>query len=388
MNILVLSWRDPKHPLSGGAEQVMHEHMKGWIGAGHKVTLFSSKVDTLPNEEVIDDVHIVRRGYKYLGVQVAAFFWYLFGKHESFSLVIDEFHGIPFFTPLYVSEPKLAVIQEMAREVWLKNPLTWPINLIVGTIGYILEPLVFHLYKHSLLPGSRNINFMTGSESAKAELIKVGINKKYISVVPHGSLIKYPPTKIRKERVPTVIYLGALSKDKGIEDAIKCFKILNELGNYQFWVIGNAETPEYEKKVKSLSIRFGLENKIKFWGGKDKVNDAKKFELLRRSHIMVNPSIREGWGLVNIEANAMGTPVVAYNSPGLVDSVGKGRGGIICSVNSPECLANEIKLLFDDKSRYKKMVDEAILWSKKFSWEKSKSMSLTLIENVVKLNSL
>jgi len=42
MNILVFSWRDPKHPLAGGAEQVMHEHMKGWVGAGHKVTLFTS----------------------------------------------------------------------------------------------------------------------------------------------------------------------------------------------------------------------------------------------------------------------------------------------------------------------------------------------------------
>jgi len=34
MNILVFSWRDPKHPTAGGAEQVMHEHMKGWIAAG------------------------------------------------------------------------------------------------------------------------------------------------------------------------------------------------------------------------------------------------------------------------------------------------------------------------------------------------------------------
>ena len=51
MRILVFSWRDPKHPLAGGAEQVMHEHMKGWIEAGHKVTLFSSKLDVLKNEK-------------------------------------------------------------------------------------------------------------------------------------------------------------------------------------------------------------------------------------------------------------------------------------------------------------------------------------------------
>ena len=56
MNILVFSWRDPKHPLAGGAEQSMHEHMKGWMQAGHKVTLFSSKNNNSSKEEILDAI--------------------------------------------------------------------------------------------------------------------------------------------------------------------------------------------------------------------------------------------------------------------------------------------------------------------------------------------
>src|SRR3989339_1635231 len=103
MNILVFSWRDPKHPNRGGAEQVMHEHMKGWLEADHKVTLFSSEYPGSVSKEVLDGVRIVRGGSQYLGVQFEGFKYYLANK-EQFDLVVDQFHGIPFFTPLYVKK--------------------------------------------------------------------------------------------------------------------------------------------------------------------------------------------------------------------------------------------------------------------------------------------
>ena len=70
-----MSWRDPKHPQAGGAEQVMHEHMKGWIEAGHEVTLFSSKIHGQPKREELDGIKIVRSGHQYLGVQISGFIY-------------------------------------------------------------------------------------------------------------------------------------------------------------------------------------------------------------------------------------------------------------------------------------------------------------------------
>src|SRR5258708_23633911 len=104
--------------------------------------------------------------------------------------------------------------------------------------------------------------------------------------------------------------------------------------------------------------------------------------MLERAHVMINPSNREGWGLVNIEANAMGTPVVAYNSPGLVDSVNDGVSGMICKENSPEDLANNVYRILGDEKSYKKLQNGAINWSYKFDWNVSKKLSLALIERL------
>jgi len=371
MNILVFSWRDPKHPFAGGAEQVMHEHMKGWVDAGNLVVLFTSCFPGAAKDEMLDGVQIIRRGNQILTVHILALFWYLFAKHEKFDLVVDEFHGIPFFSPLFVKAKKLAVLQEVAGSVWLKNDLPIPLNWIVGRIGYYLEPLVFLLY--------RKTPFMVGSQSAKDALVKIGISAQNITIVNHGVIINKPKKSIKKESGKTIIFLGALAKDKGIEDAIETFAILNNKGNYNFWVVGRSGE-SYRRYLKNKVGKLGIKDKTIFWGF---VSQNEKFKLLARAHLLINPSILEGWGLVNIEANAMGTPVIAYNSPGLVDSVKNGVSGLICNNNSPECLADSIGKVLNDEILYENLQKGAVSWSRKFSWNKSREKGLTLTNSLV-----
>lgn len=368
MNILVFSWRDPKHPLAGGAEQVMHEHMKGWVGAGHEVTLFASRFRGSKKKEELDGVEIVRGGYQYLGVQAAGFIYYLRNRNKI-DFLVDQFHGLPFFTPLYSNKPRLAVIQEPARKVWFLNPLPKPMNWIVGLIGYLGEPSVFLFYKKT--------KFMTGSESAKRDVVRFGIDERKITVVPHGVIVEKPKPFPKKEKIPTVVFLGIHSRDKGIEDALACFSLLNQRREFNFWMIGKFETENYKRKVMKMAREKGLEKRIRFWGF---VSLEKKYELLARADVLVNPSVHEGWGLVNIEANAMGTPVVAYRAAGLVDSVKDSKSGILCEENSPEEMADEVFNLLNNKNEYEKLQRGAVEWSENFNWERSKGMSLELIE--------
>lgn len=371
MNILVLSWRGPNHPNAGGAEQVMHEHMKGWVTAGHKVTLFSSRFPGSLVKENIDGVVAIHQGDQYVGVKLAAFIYYLKNK-DSFDLVVDQFHGIPFFTPLYVRKSKLAVLQEVAREVWFLSGFPFPFNWIIGIVGFITEPLIFLLYKKT--------PFLVGSQSAKNDLIKMGISEVNVNIIPHGVVIKRNALPYRKEKTKTVIFLGVLTKDKGIEDALKVFSILETLGNYNFWVIGKG-SEEYKNYLLALATKLGIKNKVTFWGF---VDESKKFELLARAHILINPSIREGWGLVNIEANSAGTPVVAYRSPGLVDSVKDGISGVICTEDTAQNMAKQVEKIIGDKDKYTSLQKSAISWSKKFSWKESKKLSLEIVNKMVR----
>ncbi len=371
MNILVLSWRDIRHPLAGGAEQVMHEHIKGWVQGGHTATVFSSRfVGCLP-EETIDGIRLIHKGDQYIGVKILAFLYYL--KNQSrFDLVVDEFHGMPFFTPIYVRKPKLAVLQEVAREVWFLSGFSWPLSWIVGVLGYISEPLFFLFY--------RNVPFIVGSLSAKDDLGKMGISKKNITIIPHGVIIKKTSFRHKKEKIKTIIYLGALTKDKGIEDALKAFSYLAKFGNYNFWVVGRGGK-EYESYLSKLTVELGIKNKVKFLGF---VDEVRKFELLAKAHLLVNPSVREGWGLVNIEANTFGVPVIAYKSAGLIDSVRDGVSGLITKKNTPEELAKTVVSVLNNTGRYQRLRDGAMSWSKRFSWKISKEKSYQLILSLFK----
>ena len=371
MNILILSWRGPKHPTFGGAEISTHEHAKGWVNAGNRVVLFTSYFPNARREEIIDGVEIKRYGKQMFGVQWEALVWYLFKSQVKFDLVIDQFHGIPFFTPFYVRAKKLGFIHEVAKEVWHLNPWPKPYNYFPSIFGRLLEPLIFLFY--------RATPFMTVSESTKEDLIKWGIPSKNITVIHNGVNIPAKLKRFEKEKTPTLIFLGAISQDKGIEDALRVFSIVqkkNELSS--LWVVGKAEET-YLAKLKKLCIELEIERKVIFF---DYVSEIKKFELLSKAHILINTSVREGWGLVVIEAASVGTPTVGYNVPGLKDSIIQNKTGILSDANPKSC-ADAIDQLLYDKKMYESFKKNCLQRAKEFNWKDSSRISLKLIASLV-----
>ena len=373
MNILIFSWRGPDHPLAGGAEVSTHEHAKGWVKAGYKVTLFTSFFKGAKREEVEDGIRVIRKGSEIFGVQLNALIWYLFQRQEKFDLVVDEFHGIPFFTPFFVRVKKLGFIHEVAKEVWKLNPWPKPYNLFPAILGTILEPLFFKLFY-------KKIPFMTVSESTKQDLISWGISSEKITVVHNGVVVPKKIHLLEKEKQSTLIFLGALSQDKGIEDALRVFSILTKQNkDWKFWVVGKGER-NYLTKLKLQSKKLQIDKQTTFFGF---VNEEKKFELLSRAHLLINTSIREGWGLVVIEAAYTKTPTVGYNVPGLRDSVIDGETGILCNPD-PEVVARETMLLINDKKKYKILQENCKIRSKSFQWNSSVQNSLNLLKKLTK----
>ncbi len=366
-NILILSWRGPKHYNSGGAEMSVHEHAKAWVRAGFNVTLFTSKVIGLKSSEIIDGVTIIRQGKQVFGVQLQASLYYLKNR-ESIDLLVDNFHGIPFFTPLYVFKPKIAFIHEVAKEVWFLNYLYFPLNYIFGLIGYILEPLVFR-FIYGRIP------FITVSNSTKQDLIVWGIPEMNINVIYNGVIIHKVDQNISKNKVKTLIFLGEISIDKGTEDAIYVFsKLVKEDKMGKLWIVGKGSLP-YIERMKKLIDKLGLKEKVKLWGF---VSEKSKFELLKMSHILIHPSLREGWGQVVIEAAAMGTPTVGYNVAGLKDSILDGKTGLLSEINIDD-LTRKIEKLVYDRELYRQMQVNCIEWSKQFVWKKATEQSLKLV---------
>lgn len=358
-------------PNAGGAEVVTFQHASAWVKAGHKVTLFTSRYKGGKEVDEIGGVRIIRRGGQAFGVKIRAFFWYVF-QSEKFDLVVDEFHGLPFFTPLYAKGKVLGFIHEVSKEVWRLNPWPRPFDLIPAIIGTFGEPFIFRLiYK--------NTKFMTVSESTKKDLQNWGIRSELIRIIHNGVIIPKHLRKYKKESRRTVIYLGGLAKDKGIEDALVVFCDLErKFLDYQFWIVGKGEK-SYERWLKKRTLELGLKRSVRFFGY---VDESKKFELLSRADVLINPSVREGWGLVVIEAASVGTPTVAYRVAGLQDSIKDGVTGRLATSRDPKVLANLTLELLKNDAEYQSMVVECRKWAKKFDWTKSTKESLKYIESV------
>jgi len=364
MNILIINWRDPKNPKSGGAEIVTLAHAKAWVANGNKVTWFTSEFKKSKREEVIEGINVLRRG-NILTVFLYAFIFYLFAG-QKFDLVVDEIHGIPFFTPLYVRKPKIAFIHEVAGEIW-DYMFLFPIN----KIGKTAEYFYFKFYK--------NVKFWTDANSTIEDLVKMGIKKKNCTAIScptsHVSLSVIP----KKEIVPTFIFVSRIVKMKGIEDVLRAFfYILREVPDSQLWIIGDGDK-KYIDDLKETIKTYSIDSKVKFFG---RVDENKKFELLKKAHILLHASVKEGWGLVVIEAASQATPSVVYNVSGLKDSVKDGKTGVVLKENNCKEMAREAVELFKDKKRYAAFQKNALALAKSLTWKDATEKSLNLIKSL------
>ena len=78
----------------------------------------------------------------------------------------------------------------------------------------------------------------------------------------------------------------------------------------------------------------------------------------------------------------MGVPAVGYNVPGLQDSVRNGETGLLTKENSIDGLTEMIERLIIDTKLYKKLSEEAVKWSKNFTWEKTGEKTWKILKEI------
>jgi glycosyltransferase involved in cell wall biosynthesis len=344
LRILWLNWRDIKHPDAGGAEVFTHEIMRRLVKKGYDMTLFAARIPRDPKIDNIDGVKIVRDGGKYTVYNKAKKYYNKY--NDDYDLVIDESNTKPFLTPKFVKDkPILALYHQLSREGWFYET-PFPLNYF----GH-------HYLEWKWLSYYKNVPTVTVSNSTKKDLEKFGIKK--IFMVQVGLSIN-PISKLQqKESNPTVVFLGRLRRHKLPDHAIKAFSLIKkEIPSSKMWVIGDGIM---RKDLEKFNI-----NGVTFYGN---VQNELKYQLLSKAHLILVPAVREGWGLVVTESNAMGTPAIAYNVPGLRDSVKDGQTGILVQENSPEGLAISAISLLNDKKFLDKLSCNALVFSRQFSWD-------------------
>jgi glycosyltransferase involved in cell wall biosynthesis len=106
----------------------------------------------------------------------------------------------------------------------------------------------------------------------------------------------------------------------------------------------------------------------------------KKLQLMSRAHVLLVPGVREGWGLVVTEASAMGTPSVAYNVPGLRDSVIDGVTGKLVTKDDHLGMALEAIDLLNDHIKRKTLAKNGMENAKQFNWDTTATRILEVLK--------
>ncbi|MEL9914516.1 MAG: glycosyltransferase family 4 protein [Thermoplasmata archaeon] len=365
MNVLIFNWRDLKNPKAGGAEEYLFNIFSRIAKDDFKITYFVAWFKGSKKEELSNNYRIVRKG----GVITVYFYAFLFymKNRKNYDLIIDSINTIPFFTPLYCRKKKIAIIYHLGG--WKSYREELPVYLAI--IAYLIEKLNMIIY--------RNVTIITVSESTKSDLIQNNIPENHIKIVWPGMLSVTPKdyNTIKKADVPTVIYIGRLKSYKRIDHVLKAFKIVKDkIKDAQLFIGGKGEN-EYYDYLKDIVKTEDIKD-VQFLGP---LTNEDKIKYLELGWVYVYPSIKEGWGLSVIEANACGTPVVGYNVSGLRDSIIDQKTGFLVPDNNVNELASKIILLLTNQKLREKIAKNAIEWSKNFSYEKSAQKFYEIIKD-------
>jgi glycosyltransferase involved in cell wall biosynthesis len=292
-------------------------------------------------------------------------------QHQPFDIVVDDINKIPFYTPLYVKKPLLAI----AHHLFGKSIFT-EAGILAGSYVYGAEWLLNRVYKHT--------PFAVVSESTRSEFIERGFDAENISIIHNCIDTKQFPFALQpKYAVPTIAYFGRLKRYKSVHHVLEAFALAQQRvpeARLQIMGKGDAETA-----LRDMAHTLSISDSVEFVGY---VPEHEKAERLGRVHCVVNPSMKEGWGIINIEANACGVPVISANSPGLRDSVRHGESGLLYEYGDIQALAATMVNVLSNEQLRVALSKGAINFAQQFHWDNSAQKMIQRMEAVIASHAL
>lgn len=195
------------------------------------------------------------------------------------------------------------------------------------------------------------------SEAAKRRLCAQGLSEDRIRVVHNGvDLERFRPAPASDAKLalgrdpskPQVGMFGRLSPEKGQRVALEAmFLLLKDHPNARLLLVGaGSDFAELRECARGL----GIEQAVEFAGFQ-----TDTVPLLSACDVVLVPSLKEGFGLVAVEAMAAGKPVVASAVGGLPEIVVHGETGFLVEPNNPNAIARSLSELIDDPSLRERM---------------------------------
>jgi glycosyltransferase involved in cell wall biosynthesis len=240
---------------------------------------------------------------------------------------------------------------QLARDVWW-----YEAPKLVAPAGWAAEPLYLQPYG--------GVAAITISRSTCQDLRRFGVRGR-INVLPMAVSTPAADTLAPKRPRGGLVAVGRLVPSKRFDQAICALAhVRGSHPDAHLTIIGDGRE---RGSLERLAARLGLGDAVRFTG---RVSEAEKTHLLAASDLLVTCAVREGWGLTVTEAARLGTPAVAYDVPGLRDSVIHGRTGLLTG-HDPVELADGVKRVLADHRQYDAFRKAAWECWRQLSWDRT-----------------
>jgi glycosyltransferase involved in cell wall biosynthesis len=362
--LVVANWRDSSHPRAGGAELCCEEVASRLAGRGHHVVYLTAAAPGAPAREERAGYTIIRRGHDY-GVYPAVL-WWLLRHRRSVAGVIDSQNGIPFFAPLVIGR---------------RTPVVMLLHHIHQTqFGHYLPAPAAALARWLERTGCRWV-YGERAVAAVSPSTRSGARKTLrlrgsIHVVPLGM---ERPQERRSGRVPRsatplVVCVGRMVAHKRHDLIISAFVgVRADHPTARLVMVGDG--PE-RRRLEDLVEAAGIGDAVQFVGA---LPDEERDATVSRAWVTVSASQGEGWGLSVIEANALGVPAVAFDVPGLRDSVRPGSTGWLVPPGGDLSEAVSAALTAMGGPDADRISEAARRWATNFEWEQTADLLEALL---------
>ena len=370
--IVVLNYRSICAKRAGGAEIYVYEIFKNiitkfniqFIVCGDKTCNNKLKNEKIIcNSEFLFPIFSLFRGLK---------------SAISADIIIENESKMPLIWPLLISKllkkKFILIIHHIHGFTLFKE-----IPLLIALMLFIYEILSLKFYSFF------KIKIITVSTSTYYDLINLGFKESNIYIVPPGlpSYYFYHYENIEKSSYPLVTYVGRVVKYKRLDHFVRaCLIVKQKLPSLKCVIAGKGDPHTYSS-LQALIKQLNLSDTVVLQGD---VSEYDKIKLLKSSWVYVFPTMKEGFGISALEAQATGTPVVAYKVPGVTDSVKNGITGILVEDGNIMELANAIIKILQDEDLRRQLSVRATLWARQFEW-KAISKKFEEILNKITSNS-
>lgn len=318
----------------GGKEKRIFEITTRLAKSGHSVTIYCMKwwkgkekkrVEHGVTLQAISPLYPLYSGHRRSIKQGILFALSCFSLlKENFDILdADHMPHLVLFPLKIVALLKRKKLYTTWNEVWGKKYWVEYIGLL-GNIAYVIE------WVSARMPDE----IVAVSQHTKTKLIHDLKIKKPITVVSNGiSFSEIEKVKPAKEK-SDIIFAGRLLSHKNVDIVLKTVALLKKKNPLiQAIIVGNG--PE-KIKLQQLAKELQIEENIRFFNFLE--DHAYLYALMKASRVFVFPSVREGFGIVALEANASGIPVVTANHKdnATKDLIRNGENGQTVKLNERE----------------------------------------------------